>query len=442
MNRRLGILGAFAVLCGAIVGLFVTWPDGDATDVPEVAPAPEPSRPDPRDDHEVTSLERIDAEIAFHERRASSGGSWMDWESVALQRMARQRLSGDYHDFAEAERALEAAFTSAPRGSGPVFGRMQLNFTLHRLDAVEADVAATEGQVMLRADETLALRTYRAEIAFYRGQYDVALPLYEALAHDDRSVTSLVSLAQYHWRTGDLSQADALLTEAGTVARSSERAWLCLVRALFEIAREGWDAAEAAIEAGLTASPGWWQLEEHQAQVHFERGELDEARAIYESIYARAPSPEMLDALAVLALEQGRRSDASDLSARAEAMHEERIALFPEAAAGHALDHFLLLSDRTERAIELAEINATARPFGEAQGKLAIAYARAGRWDDALEVVTALEATPWSTAESHAIAALVHAQTGDTGRAADHREAAVALAPGAVGRVEAILRGR
>ncbi len=441
MKRVLPKLALLAVLIGAAIGPFVTCTERQVT--PSDPPADAAGEPEVTRGRGATSaVARLDHEIAFFLERAETSHGWMDFEMAALRYLERQRLTGDYADFAAAERALDRAFQIAPARSGPVFTRMALNFTLHRLAPLEADVLANEHAVMLRADQRLAMAAYRADIAFYRGAYDEALSRYEALVEEDRSASTLVALAQFHWKTGDLTRADQLFSEAEAEAGHGERAWLCLVRALFEASRERWDAAGAAIDRGLLERPGWWQLEEHRGQVLFEQGALEEARAAYEDAYAHAPSPEIADALAVLALEQGRRGDAAELSARAEAMHEERIALFPEAAAGHALDHFLLLSDDLDRAIALAELNRDARPYGESQAKLAIAYARAGRWDDALEVVYLLEASPWCTAESEAIAALVHAQVGDRARALSHRDRATELAPSAIDRVEATLRGR
>jgi predicted Zn-dependent protease len=441
MQRNLRWIALGVAFLGAAIGLLVDF--GGRQVPPEPLSTTEPVEvPAAELDEASERLRQLDGDIAFYTRRGEEGASWADYELAALRYLERQRLTGSYDDFAGAERVLQAAFALAPVGSGPLFTRMQLNFTLHRLAPLALDVEALRDQPLLRGDQLEALSRYRAEIAFYSGHYDDALSRYEALLLEARSTENLVSVAQYRWRTGDLSAADALLTEAESTAPSDSRPWLHLVRALFEISREHWDDALASLEQGLELEPGWWQLEEHMAQVLFEQDALEDARLLYESVYARTPSPEILDALAILADEQGRRDDATELAARAEALHEERVALFPEAAAGHAVDHFLLLSDDLDRAIELATINRDARPFGEAQAKLAIAYARAGRWDDALEVVYLLEATPWSTAESRAISALVHEQVGDAARAAEHRAAALALSPGAIDRVTATLRGR
>ncbi len=80
----------------------------------------------------------------------------------------------------------------------------------------------------------------------------------------------------------------------------------------------------------------------------------------------------------------------------------------------------------------IAELNRDARPGGEAQVKLAEAYLQAGRVADARRVVDAVLATPWNTADLHAVAARVYERQGDAVAAAREREAARAIDPHSV----------
>jgi Tfp pilus assembly protein PilF len=106
---------------------------------------------------------------------------------------------------------------------------------------------------------------------------------------------------------------------------------------------------------------------------------------------------------------------------------------FPEAVAGHALSCVLRFGP-AGRAVEIAELNARARPFGEARARLALAYLRAGRAEDARREIEAVLATEWSTGESHAIASEVFEALHDE-RAAHERELAETLSPGVTARV-------
>jgi Tfp pilus assembly protein PilF len=84
--------------------------------------------------------------------------------------------------------------------------------------------------------------------------------------------------------------------------------------------------------------------------------------------------------------------------------------------------------------VEIAELNARARPFGEARARLALTYLRAGRAEDAAAEIEAVLATAWSTGESHAVAAEIFDAVRDP-RASEQRALAEALAPGVTARV-------
>jgi Tfp pilus assembly protein PilF len=79
--------------------------------------------------------------------------------------------------------------------------------------------------------------------------------------------------------------------------------------------------------------------------------------------------------------------------------------------------------------VHIAEVNVHARPGGEAQTKLAQAYARVGRLADARRVIDATLATAWDTAELHATASIVLAAQGETERAGTERARALAIDP-------------
>ncbi len=143
--------------------------------------------------------------------------------------------------------------------------------------------------------------------------------------------------------------------------------------------------------------PGWWLIEEHIAESWALTGRTREAEALYLSIVERTGHPEFMDALARIAEAKGD-TEASAWDARADQAFEKQIAKFPEAASGHALDHFLARAENSERAIQLAEANARIRPNGEALLQLAQAYRLAGRAADARAALSRAAATGWVSA--------------------------------------------
>lgn len=438
MSRRLATIALAVALAGAAAGLFVTWGERPRPPAVEETSGPAPTPPTERSagDDPMAAIER---EITFRRSRAEARtDSWLDLELLARAYLDRERLSGDYHDFGHAEAALDEAFARAPAGAGPFLVRAQLNFTLHRLARVEPDLVAIDGFAVPAPSDTEAVRGMRADVAFQMGHYDDALRIYEAQLAESREPANLVALAQYRWRTGDVDGARLLLDEADVLAaRSPEsvRAWLALVRGLVELDAARFPAAREAFERGLELTPGWWQLEEHLAQLRLLEGDTTGALAAYEALVDRVGSAELMDAVAAIHRDEGRTTEMLAWRERARTAHEERLALYPEAAAGHAIGHWLELEDEPDRLVEIAETNRDARPGGEAQTKLAQAYLRAGRLEEAREIAELVEATPWRAPESEATFALVYEATGDAELAETHRTAAESLAPGAMDRI-------
>lgn len=157
------------------------------------------------------------------------------------------------------------------------------------------------------------------------------------------------------------------------------------------------------------------------------QGHEEDARLLYIDIIDRTGNPEYMDAVADIYAARHDMINARRWTVRARAVYEERLALYPEAAGGHALDHFL--QHDPARAVQLAEINRDARPGGEAQVKLAEAYLGVGRVDDARETIERVLATDWNTAELHVVAARIYQRAGSSARASEERQRAVLLNP-------------
>lgn len=397
---------------------------GARGDVPVASPAASRAAQQHRSALEALTV-RLDAEEALARRRAND---WLQWETVSRLAVERARSSGDYRDYARAEQALTRAFAVAPEGSGPLLSRARLNYTLHRLARVEPDLAAVERWAVVTVDQRDLLASLRADVAFHSGRYDEARRGYTQALARARETPGLVALAQLQWKTGHFTEAEALLAEAAQRADGvSMRAWVCLVQGLMALDRGRYDQALAHYRAGLRATPNAWVLEEHAAEAQVHLGQLAEARRAYTSLVERTGDPEFMDALAEILAQQGERDAARRWVRQARQGHDARVALFPEAAAGHALAHYL--RNDPAAAVPLAERNRDARPGGEAQVQLARAYLRVGRIADARAVVEATLSTPWDTAELHAVAAVAFRLSGDEARAGAERARAAAINP-------------
>lgn len=361
------------------------------------------------------ALDRVDASIRAAEQRAVRyDNDWARWAEVAALWTARARLTGDYADFGRAEDAYAVAFAMAPAGSGPRMGRAGLHFALHRLDAASADLDAAARQ-HLDANQQASLLRMRGDIAFQRGGMDEAQGLYErSLALHD-SLAARYGVAQVAWWRGDHDRALRLLDDCEALVRGdqpSTRMWLALQRGLVELDRGRYEAALAQYRAADAHVSGHWLVREHIAEVTRALGRPDEALAMYEEIVLETHHPEFMDAVASILAERGDAAGAARWVAWAGAGFERQLTLYPEAAAGHALDHYLAWGDDGSGvAVRLAERNVAARPNGEALTKLATAYRLAGRLGDARAALERAAATGFVSPRSREEAEEVLAAT-------------------------------
>jgi tetratricopeptide (TPR) repeat protein len=380
------------------------------------------------------AIAELDRRIVARERLIRGQGarpSPTDLEMLALLYLERVELSDDYEDYARAEAALDTAVKHAPPGTGPLLARAQLNYTVHRLARAAADVDGADKWVIKSSADLKAIATFRANIAFHSGDYARARKGYEKDLEKNRSPAQAVALAQLEWKTGRIAKAVALFAKARAWAAETGpaklRAWVALSEGIMELDRGRFQAALARFDEGLTFRPGFWVLQDHRAEALVGLGREAEALPIYLDLIARTQNPEFMDAAASIYDKRGDAASAQRLVREARVGYEKRLAKFPEATAGHALEFFLRHDPAA--ALSLAELNARARPGGEAQVVLAEAYLRNGRLGDARRVVSGVLKSPWRTADLHVVAAEIFNALGERSRASQERKRALGLNP-------------
>lgn len=417
----------------------------EAAPPPGPAPAPTkapPSTSDPVAAREAREAERktfdfqlanLDRQIAGRTKIAEDNGkSGIAFGAVASLYLARARLSGSYDDYAKAEEFVDRAFSLSPRGNGPFMVRARLNYTLHRLDRVDEDYAKAS-QLPTRDPQTLFQRElFRANLEFQRGQYEEAKRDLDQALTRKQMLSAQASLALYHWKAGEFDQAEALYRKAIDEYRDDPTeplAWLHLQLGLMDLERGRYDEALAHYREAEALIRGYWLIEEHIAEILTLQGKTAEAEALYRSIIDRTDNPEFMDALGELLEAAGKAEEAQQWYAKAAERYESQLARFPEAAYGHALEHFLAHGDDPARALEMAERNHALRPNVDAKRFLAEAQLAAGKPADALATIEAALATPMRSADLHATAAAIYAANGDETKAQAQREAAMAINP-------------
>ena len=350
--------------------------------------------------------------IAF--ARQQSDGTVIPLEVVSLY-LERARLTGNYDDYAKAQTLLASLRAKPTTSNSYCIATARLHYTLHRLKQASAALKACPPAA--EAGEVAAIE---ADIAMYSGRYREAENIYRSLVNQSGLTQQYVRLALIKNRMGSPAEAAALLEAAEKRyygGLPTMQAWLKLQRGLIALDRGRLDEALALYRLASDALEGWWLIDEHIAEVLLLSGKTKEAKAIYESVVERTGAPEFMDALAAIEMREGNAEKARKLTLSARALYEQRLAAFPEAAAGHALDHFLQDKVDVRKALSLAEKNFDTRPFGESATSLAKALLLSGKPGPAAVLIENQLSKGWDTAEAYWLLGEARRTLGQTVRA-------------------------
>jgi len=382
---------------------------------------------EPGDDYAVELAELDESVESLAGMAQAAPGDWMVRERLAAALVSRAQLTGDYEDFAQAQAALDEAFATAAPGSGPWLGQARLDYTLHRLDQAAGALEQLAARSRFVPAVARAVDDLRADLWFDDGEY-ARVAMHDLEIADAREPGALFRRARYAWATGDFDRADELFAAAAAAyhgPKGSYRAKLALQRGQLDLDRGRYRDALDHFRAADAAFSGWWLVHEHIGEALDLLGRADEAIAVYEGVVRDTGLPEFMDALSGL-LEHREPARSAQLYAEAESLYADRLERFPEAATGHALDHFLGEPAHAQTSIELAENGFAVRRGVPSRIALAQAYLLADRADDARSVLWPALSTPWRSAELFATAARVAEATG-AAEAADLAARAIAI---------------
>ena len=363
-------------------------------------------------------------------------------DRIARARIERAMLTGALDDLVAADRALATAFAYAGgKDFGPRWERVGFNFHVHRLSAVEPDLRRLEATATgLNRLERAGVDADRADLDFYRGRYDAAFATYSRIEREQGGYDNLIRLSTWYWRTGDLDRAMRYLNEAEWLVTGpafEQRGWFELQRGLIAFDRGRWDEAERHFGEADRRFPGDWRIEAKLAKMQALKGDLPGALTRFTALAARSGHPDMMDAVAGVYRAMGDRANSEAWAAKAGAAWERRLAALPQAAWGHAIDHYLSFGDPA-RALVLAKLNAAERPFGEALTQLAAAQLANGQPDAALATLKPVLASKWRSPMTWLVAADAGTMLGRKDEADAARQQALALNPKALDRNAAL----
>ncbi len=363
---------------------------------------------------------------------AQRDDDWIMQERIAHQYVARARLTGDFNDYDQAQRALGKGFTMAVPGAGPHLTQAALALSIHRLGAASRMLDAIDHYVVQPEAEIRAGATaLRGDIALYRGKYAEALAEYHKLSADGERPDQ--RLAIFWSKMGRPEEAIAAVkrVERNGLVPGDALAQLALLRGTIELQRGDWDAAEAAFAEADKRFPHWWLASAYRAQMLALRGKHAEATRAFEALAARNGDPMLADAVASLYRARGDYARTELWAKRAGDGWAARLKLLPEAALGHATEHELAFGTPA-RALDLARRDNALRPHGATAIALGWALIANNRPAEALKLTEQVNASSWQSAEQHLVAARAHALLGDSDAAEAEQDKALAINPKAL----------
>jgi tetratricopeptide (TPR) repeat protein len=415
---------AVVVLLGACS---VTGADGprsspDASPVAFADASASRSTPDASGSPDETQLtiERLEA------RTATDGTDVAALTELGLAYLQRARESGDPGDYGRAEEALDSALSLQPDYAEALVGSGILALARHDFatalelgERARAVDPSSPGALGVIADAQTEL-----------GRYEDALATVQAMLDRSPSLSSYARVSYQRELHGQLDGAiEAMRTAFQAGVPGSENAeYVRVLLGNLHFSRGDLDQAEQIYTESLDARPEFVYALAGLARVRAAQGRTDEAVELFEAAIARNPLPEFVIALAETLEAAGRTDEAQRQYELVRAIQQ----LF--AANGVDVDLDLALfeanhGDDPNRAVELARAAYERTPNVRAADALAWALHVAGDNDEAAGY--AAEALGLGTLDSSFLyhAGAIAAARGEDALAREHLERALDLNP-------------
>jgi tetratricopeptide (TPR) repeat protein len=339
----------------------------------------------------------------------------------------RASLAGDLTAFGKVEAALQQVIDEVGPAQDLYLLKANLDFKFHRLSEVKRDLEAGRD-----LSETTQGKVLRADLDFQEGRYADARRGYEEAIKDDLTWDNLARLAHLKWKLGDTEGADQLYAEAADELTAKEMrhyAWIELQQGVLDLRRGRFAEAQDHYDRADRAYSGYWLVDDHKAELSGAQGSFAEAAALYERVIARAPKPELQQALGELYETMGEKD-------RAEACYQKALnAYLDSAVAGdvhfyhHLVDFYADVRRDGREAVKWARKDIELRRNFSTLAALAWALYRAGEFPEARERIGEAVASGASDAHLFYQAAMIHQASPVNGDADRYLKLAADLNP-------------
>ena len=384
----------------------------------------------PRNQTELEQAAQIAVDGA-RARLALAPDEWLRQEVLARALVRRFRATGSYPDLAEADGLLDKGMAGSQLPAGPSLARAEASVLAHKLAGGNKGLDRFFAQVGEPDDgESAGAWSLKGDIAFQRGDMKAARLAYARAEEYDNNAAVALRQSMLALRTGDPDLARRRVNAVLRAPKLSRyvKSQIALQRVTIAYAMGDWKAASEWARFADGFFPGNPLAMAHVAQQKAVDGDVAGAVKQYEAVLAKAPLPEVMDALAFTLRLQGRGAESRTWADKAGVLWAERYRLMPEAAAAHLVEHELALGDPA-KALPVARADARARPHGASLILLARAQLLTGDAKGALATLERAEKSGWRSAGLYLALADVQTALGDTDAADDAREEALDLNP-------------
>ncbi|SEL85783.1 Tetratricopeptide repeat-containing protein [Roseateles sp. YR242] len=227
---------------------------------------------------------------------------------LVYKRYQQASLRGDYAALASVDQTLRGLISAERPDPDLCYLKANLDFKFHRLEGVLRTLQAcpdlrdsTPGQALM------------ADLHLQQGRHDEAERLYREVLAQDPTWDNLARLAHLAFKCGEDEVAERYFDDAEdelTVKEMRHYAWLQLQRGVLDLKRGHLQAAREHYDRANRAYTGYWLVAEHRAELLAALGECDEARALYETVLAEVPRPELQQAMGELCAYMGNDAEA------------------------------------------------------------------------------------------------------------------------------------
>lgn len=371
-------------------------------------------------------LAGAETDIAKLESRLQRHGSDLETSvRLAYRLFHRASLTGSMAHFG----AVEAAIGETIHEFGPkedlCLLKANLDFRFHRLAEVRHDLQMSpllsgrfEGRVLL------------ADLDYQEGRYEAARLGFEQLIQENCTWDNLARLAHWKSKLGDIAEADQLYEGAEddlTAKQMRSYSWLELQRGVLALTHGHYADAWKHYRRADEAYPGHWHTDEHFAELLAAEGRFEESSQLFQKVIARAPKPELQQALGELYLFTGRFEEAQPWFDRALATYLESVRLGGVHCFHHLADFYADARQEPAEAVRWARKDIEMRSNFSTQAAMAWALYRNGELSAALPYIRLALSSGVQDAGIFSTAATLFEAAGETAESQSYAQAALRI---------------